>query len=288
MFRRFWREFGLNRGAYLMTLFILAVAVSVLLFFSFFYYNLYSFSRRAARGLALTVYLEPGVSPQQRQAVRKALASLPGVVEIRLVKRSQVLAELRRIFRTNPDVLEEIDLSRLPSFFEVVFRDPLRDLERARARVPAIRKLPGVLEVQYARSWLGRIYNLSQLVKRLTFLSGIFLLVSLAFLMAVNIHLTLEKQREEIEVLYLLGATPGYIARPKVLAGFLVGLGAGLLACLLFGALKTYLDRALLGLWPFVDFQWEGLPWQFLILTVGGVGFFSALVSWFSVRRYFS
>ncbi len=288
MFRRLWAELKLNRGSYLMTLFIMVSTVSVLLFFLFVYYNLYLFSQKTARSLALTVYVSPEIKTEERKLIADRLRGLPGVKQVRLVAQDEVLEELKKIFRESPEVLEELDLSRLPVFFEVVFENPLRDLGLAREKLPEIEKLPGVLRVRYAESWLGRFYNLAQLVKRLTFLSNLLLLSSLAFLMGIIIHFSLEKQREEIEILSLLGATPGYISRPKVVAGFLVGSGAALLALGLFAGLKTYLDQLLLGLWPFLDFRWVDLPEKYLISGVGGVGLFSALVSWLSVRRYFS
>ncbi len=288
MFRRLWTELWLNRGTYLMTLFILASSVTVLLFFFFLYYNIYVFSQKTARALALTVYVRPDIKGEDQKIIVDRLKALPGVREVRLVGQKEVLKELRKIFRESPEVLEELDLSRLPLFFEVVFENPLRDLELARKNFPEIERLRGVIKVQYAESWLGRFYNFAQLVKRLTMLSGFLLLSSLGFLMALVIHFSLEKQREEIEILSLLGATPGYISRPKVAAGFLVGSGAALLALGFFAGLRTYLDQLLVGLWPFLDFRWVDPPGEYLISGIGGVGLFSALVSWFSVRRYFS
>ncbi|MBX6423505.1 ABC transporter permease [Thermosulfurimonas sp. F29] len=288
MLRRLAAELKLNRGTYLMTLFILASSVAVLLFFAFLYYNIYIFSQKTARSLALTVYLKPDLNPAEEKRILRRLKALPGVREVRLVPREEVLRELKKIFRENPEILEELDLSRLPPFFEVIFENPLRDLERARGSFPEIERLPGVLKIRYAESWLGRIYHLAKLIKRLTILSGALLLASLAFLMGITIHYGLEKQKEEIEILSLLGATPGYISRPKVAVGFLVGFGAALMALGILAGLKTYLDQMLLGLWPFVDFRWKDIPLKYLILGAGGVGLFSALVSWFSVRRYFS
>jgi len=176
---------------------------------------------------------------------------LPGIENIKLIKSEQVLAKLQEIFKGTPEILEEIDLRNIPSFIEITFKNPLKDFEKAKPYLKLIEKEEGVLKVRYEEGWLGRINNFAKSIKLLTILGIGLMIVSLIFLMSITITLILERQREEIEILSLLGATPGYIAKPKVLVSIL-------------------------------------FPLKYLILGVGGIGLFCALVSWLSVRRYFS
>ncbi len=288
MFRKAWQELKRNKGSYFVSFLVINVSVTLLLFFAFIYHNLYLFSQRTAKTLALTVYLKPGLEVSTRERVLAEIRKLPGVERVRFVSSEKVLAELRKLFKDSPEIMQEIDLQALPPFVEVTFHDPLRDLERAKPHFQKLESLPGVLKVRYAESWLGRINSLARLLKFLMILGGLFLLFSMLFLMTVTITLTLERQREEIEILSLLGATPGYIARPKLFLSFIIGIFSSLLALGVVMVLKNYLERALAGLLPFYDPRLVFFAGPSLIILVGGVGLFCVLVSWFSVRRYLS
>ncbi|RUM89196.1 MAG: hypothetical protein DSZ24_01795 [Thermodesulfatator sp.] len=288
MLKKVLLEFKTHQGSYGLTFFILTFSVTLFLFFSSLYYHLYLFSREAARSLALTVYLAPDLRPQTQKRLLQKFRALPGVKEVRLVAKREVLRELQRIFREDPEILQNLDLSKLPDFLEIHFQDPLRDLPRVQPQLRKLEKEPGVLRIRYAQSWLGRLWHLSQLLRRLLYLSMALLLASLLFLVVVTVNLTLEKQREEIEILSLLGASPGYIGRPKMMVAFVLGSGAFLAAFALLHLFESYLQGALAGVIPFLNLRLSLLPTNYLILGTGGMGFFCALLSWLAVQRYFS
>ncbi|QJA05333.1 FtsX-like permease family protein [Thermosulfurimonas marina] len=288
MLKRVFLELRNHRGSYGLTFLIITFAVSLFLFFSSLYYQLYLFSHQAARSLAFTVYLAPDLPLETREEILYKFRSLSGVKEVNIVGKKQVLQELKQIFREDPEILENLDLSKLPILLEVHFGDPLRDLPRVEPRLRELEKEPGILRIRYAQSWLGRLWRLSQLLQKLLYLSVALLLTSLFFLVVVTVNLTLERQREEIEILSLLGASPGYIGRPKMVAAFLIGSGAFVAAFGLLKLLEGYLQGTFSGVIPFWELKLTLLPTVYILLGTGGTGFFCAFLSWLAVQRYFS
>ncbi|OAQ21158.1 cell division protein FtsX [Thermosulfurimonas dismutans] len=288
MFEKFLQEIKNNKSSYFVSFLVINISVTLLLFFAFIYFNLYLFSQKTAQSLAVTIYLKPDLEEKVKLSIQKKIKNLPGIENIKLIKSEQVLAKLQEIFKGTPEILEELDLQNIPSFIEITFKNPLKDFEKAKPYLKLIEKEEGVLKVRYEEGWLGRINNFAKSIKLLTILGIGLMIVSLIFLMSITITLILERQREEIEILSLLGATPGYIAKPKVLVSFFIGISSSLLSLGILLALKNYLERSLSGLLPFYKTHLILFPLKYLILGVGGIGLFCALVSWLSVRRYFS
>jgi len=288
MLRRFFQELNDNKASYFVSFLTIFVSLTILIFFAFIYLNLYMFSQKTSQNLAITIYLEPNISKEQVALLKDKIKVLPGVENIKWIPPQEITKKLQKIFKETPEVFSEIDWEKLPSFLEVTFKDPLKDFERNRPYFAKLEKEEGVLKVRYAEGWLARINSFANFVKFLTIFGMIMLTSSLIFLMTVTITLTLEKQKEEIEILSLLGATPGYIARPKILVSFFIGILASLFSLTILTILRNYLEKTLLNLLPFYKTHLLFFSAKYLILGIGGMGLFCAIVSWFSVRRYFS
>lgn len=288
MFKEVFQELKNNKGSYFILFLAINIATILLLFFTFLYLNLYLFSQKAAKSLTLTIYIKPEATEKEVVSIIKKLKNVSETKNVNWIYPEEVRQKLYKIFRNYPEIFQEIDSKSLPSFIEVSFKNPIEDFKKAKPYLKKLEKEETILKIRYAESWLGRIINFTKLIKSFVLLGSLLLIFSLAFLMAITINITLEKQRKEIEILFLLGATPSYIAKPKILVSFSMGTVSFFLALGVLFVLKSYLEKALYGLLPFYDFKLMLFPWTYIILGAGGIGLFCALVSWFSVQRYFS
>ena len=127
----------------------------------------------------------------------------------------------------------------IPWNFKVRVRSA-RDVEPL---VRTLMSMPDVDDVVYAGMVVQRVSALSRVASRIALLVFVLSIVVTSLVVYNTIHISLYSRREEISIMYLVGATRSYIATPFVLEGtFLVLMGA-LIA--VTGIVATYLPGRL-------------------------------------------
>jgi len=124
------------------------------------------------------------------------------------------------------------------------------------------RQWPDVAHVQLDSAWVRRLDAFLRLGRNaLALLDGLLA----AGLVAITFNITRMQaltHRTEIELSQLLGATPGFIRRPFLYFGALLGLGGGLTACVLVTLATWWLDRPLADLLYLYDIRFSLQPLQ--------------------------
>jgi FtsX-like permease family protein len=92
----------------------------------------------------LQVFLEDGTSEQDKAEIEKALTSDERVREATFISRAEAFERFKKIFRDEPSLIENVDVSSLPESFDVVLENPSQS-ESVRATAEA---LHGVDEVK--------------------------------------------------------------------------------------------------------------------------------------------
>lgn len=133
-------------------------------------------------------------------------------------------------------------------------------------------------ELSAGRGWIGRLSLLSQIGGIITGILGTAFAVVAGLIIATAVRIGIFARRDEIRSLKLQGATRGFIARPFLLEGAIMGLLGGVLALGM-----TYLGTAVVSRTLF-QLTWIPAMW-----TVGGVasgGLFGLLASAFALSRH--
>jgi cell division transport system permease protein len=158
------------------------------------------------------------------------------------------------------------------------------DLQQLEALQAELEALPEVAVVELDRAWIARLQAIRNVVSVLGQALLIFVLLGLFAIIGNTIRLAIENRRQEIRVQKLVGATDGYIARPFLYTGFLLGSAGGVTACLLLLMLWLLLgasSRELAALYNsgFELSSLSPLSALGLVLLGGGTGWVSALIS---------
>jgi cell division protein FtsX len=82
------------------------------------------------------VYLKLGVTPAQRQAIRRRIQSLDVVDQVFYESRAEAWARLKELYRTKPGTMAKVDPAALPESFRVRLRAPEDFKALARALCP--------------------------------------------------------------------------------------------------------------------------------------------------------
>lgn len=204
-----------------------------------------------ALSLAGTTAATPQISIFMAANAERAMAA---EIESRLKKRSDIKRfqflsreETLARMKTNPglrDVIEALPANPFPDAFVLTAADERPEaMERL---VVEFRQWPKVEHVQLDSAWVRRLDALLKLGRTAVLALGVLLSAGLIAISFSIIRMQILTHRTEIEVSRLLGATDGFIQRPFLYYGFLLGLGGGIMAWLLVGAAALWL-RAPLG-----------------------------------------
>ncbi|HHI96649.1 MAG TPA: FtsX-like permease family protein [Thermodesulfatator atlanticus] len=285
LIRRTWQEFRTAPWAYLTATLVIALGLAVFSFFGLVYFNLVHFTEQVAQELVLNVYLNPGSTKEEARAVIEELEAYPLVAKVSYLSAEEVLKDLEKLFEEK-DLLAGVSPEFLPPVLLVSFKDPFRASQHLKKLSAKIAALPGVYKVQFAKSWLVRLANLKRFLEIMSLAGLVLIGLATCFIIALVVRLSLSQRQKELEVLSLVGATPGFIQGPIVVMAALEGAVASFLALCLVYLLKFYLDGVLRDFFPTASGALLFWGRTELIILIAGVILLCVTGSYWASRRY--
>lgn len=229
----------------------------------------------------ISVFMASNADRRASAEIQSRLDKLEGVRQVHAVPREETLARLK----ANPglrDVVEALPTNPFPDAFVVSAADERPEtLERL---AEELRRWPKVEHVQLDSAWMHRLDALLKLGRTAVLLVGVLLGVGLIAISFSIIRMQVLTYRAEIEVSQLLGATDGFIQRPFLYHGLMLGLAGGVVAWLLVGAAVLWLRAPLgelAGLYnlTLVLQSLDGRDSALLLGIAAGLGWLGALIS---------
>ncbi len=219
---------------------------------------------------------------QQRRALAQVQA-LPSVRSVTIVGRADALRRLQRMYSALSSINGVLPSNPLPDSIEV----RVTDARQVREVAAALRQVDGIDDVVFGAPVVDRLVALTRAVR---IAGGVIagVLVGAALLIIVNtIRLTIAARRQEIEIMNLVGAAPGFVRAPFILEGVLQGAAAALAATAIIGAGYVLLVRQAEASLPFLPIlpPMGVLPQAAAVIWVLGVAV-GIGGSEISVRRY--
>ncbi|WP_103035248.1 cell division protein FtsX [Castellaniella caeni] len=205
-------------------------------------------ARQLAVAPELTLFLTPGTTAPQQQALIEKLRAQAGdkLADAHLLPRDQALRQLR----ADPAWAQALDAladNPLPDAIIVTLHDSDTPAQVAQSLAETWRTWPGVDHVQLDSEWVRRLESLLSFVRVGLGLLAVAVIVVVLATVFNTVRLQALTQRDEIAVARLVGATESFVRRPFLYLGALTGLAASLLALLLawlaLAPLNTLLGR---------------------------------------------
>ncbi len=263
-----------------MTISVLAIALSLPLGLHTALTNLEHLSRGLERLDSISVFLRLEADETQARRVASGISAWSGVVAVDPVSPAQGMRELATA--TGLEGLES-DQVPLPWLLEVAVGVDVATAELAE-RLLALEEVDTVV---VDLEWLRRLEAILAVLSRLVVMLAVLFGLSILFVISNNIRSEIERRREEIEVMALVGATPGYIRRPFLYAGLWMGLGGAMLGWLLVqGGLLTLAGpvRDLAGSYA-ADLALIGPSPRLVIVMLALSSFLGIAGAWIAVSR---
>jgi cell division transport system permease protein len=248
---------GSNKKISFLAMGVIALALFFMGFFFLITNNLRTAEEAWRKQQKMVVYLADQVPQTDREALEKLLASKA------FVRRHafQSAEEAYRRFQADfPSLGEVLDASKDNPFspsYELEL-EPGHEAE-AKALLTQLEKTAGVAEVQYDTAWLQKLNSFVFFLRWFGIALGVLLGFGAIIIVTNVVRIATLVHRDEIEILWLVGAPPQYIRGPFLLQGIILGLGGGVLSLLL-----------LAGVYQFFSMQVKGhfqVLWNFLTLS---------------------
>jgi cell division transport system permease protein len=244
------------------------------------------------RALEMIVYLKEGTSTESLAMLREKIESSGQFSDI--VYTSKKEATRRFLESLGHESLELMKdpkwKSPIPSSFELKLSDEIPADQRAQQLetwADRFRSFDYIEEVFYGQGWVENFSRFLAGARGL--ILGIWILSLSVGLMIVSncIRLSFLQRREEIEILELVGATPGFIRTPFLLEGIVLGILASVLSLA-----SSYLIHSLLLAWMGERMSFwlavrELMPLKgwYVLANFGAGTVFGLLGAWYCVRK---
>lgn len=230
----------------------------------------------------VSIFLNDDISSDQTQSMQADLEGNPLVQEVLFESKQQAYENARKIFATDPELLDALRPDSLPASFRVKLIDP----EQFGTIQSQYEGYPGIDEVVDQRDILQPFFLVMRQVRRGAVAVAVLQLLAAAALISNTIRLTAFARREQTGIMKLVGATNWYIRLPFMLEGIFAGfLGAVIAGSLLVASDVFLLSRIKrqIGFFPFIT-TGEVAAVIPLLVVVGVL--VAALASFFSLRRF--
>lgn len=240
----------------------------------------------------LTVYLDKSLDDSLAEATIKKIAALDKVEDVNYLSRQDSLVEFRSWsgFSSALDMLEENPLPAVAIVTPVMNPDDKQLMTNLR---DAVAQIAGVDEVRMDDSWFARLSTLTSLVGQIALVIGTLMIVALLLVIGNSVRLNIFSRRDTINVMKLIGATDGFIMRPFLNWGLVLGL-IGAIFALIFSALLVWKLSAVVTQAATVfgtTFAISGLGFDesiILILVSMTIGWFAAWLTTMQHLRQFT
>lgn len=230
--------------AALMTLIVLALALSLPALFLVFTDNLTKLTADWQRGGHISLYLKASMTAADIDAFREKLRLAKGVGDIRYKSAEQGLDEFTKL-EGMEDIMRYLPENPLPAVLEITPALTVDSPARLDALYHELTTNPEVEQAKLDMDWVNRLHALSAFLKKLAHALMLLLALAVVLIISNTLRLAIHNRQEEIRVLKLVGAADAYITRPFLYQGIVYGVGSALLALFLVNIFMLSLQIAL-------------------------------------------
>ena len=196
----------------------------------------------------VSVFLRDDITRGEEDDLRTQITGFKEVDSVEYVSKGEAFEEYKEIYRTRPELWENLPVDSLPASFRIKLFDA-DDAEEVAARVEGA---PGVGEVRFGGEIIKRLLQVNSLLRTITFVMSMVLMIAAAALIANAIRLAIYARREEIGIMKLVGATNWFIRIPFMLEGIFAALVGAVVSGVIVVGGNTLLFSRMADAFPFL------------------------------------
>lgn len=217
----------------LMTIIAIGVALSIPLGFQGVIKNIQGFADQLTYQGTLTVYFDPKTPEPEIFGIKAKLSTqYPAVISTEYISADKALNEFKAQAQLD-DILALLPNNPLNPML-VANIDPEKTTKADAEQLKrAFAAFPGVKSVDLDYEWVQKLQGFIQLGRIIATCLGLIVGLGVIVIIANMIRLSLEKHRDELEVLNIIGATRAFIRRPFLYRGLFYGICGAVIAAVI-------------------------------------------------------
>lgn len=189
----------------------------------------------------LVVYLEDEMSGREQKKFEKILTRHPQVEAVTYVSRDVAWQNFQGMLMVDPEFLQSLNFNPLPASYNLRFKPSPNQIEIIRGFAKILQKQDNVESVEYGEKWISRFETFMVMLRIFLIALGGMIFLGLALVVSNATKISVYSRKDEVELVLLIGASPGFIKRPFQLEGVVLGLIGGLFTIGVIKSMHFYL-----------------------------------------------
>jgi len=210
-------------------IFIVSLSLYVLGFSRYLTSNINNLLTSWEGQLEVRLVLKDSVTADEIKKAVSALGKEAQVEDARVISPKEAMEFLERLSPSLKTLSFRESENPLPYSISLTLKKPV-DVVKVRSLIENAKRIPHVEEAIFDWEWMEKLKTYSRFLAFLGWLLFAALGVASLFTVTAITRILALSRKEEIAVLYSLGATPGSIRGPFVTNGILIGLLSSILA----------------------------------------------------------
>ena len=277
-----------NKQLFFASVGTITIALSILGLFLFVYINLNSILSFWNNQVQLIVYLDDNIPSRHKKKIEETISSHSEVESFSYVSREQAWKDFQTMFSDKSAFLKGMGFNPLPASYNLKIKPSLNRLDYIQGLADQLGQQAGVESVEYGEEWIRRFEAFIILMRVFLFALGGLLSMGAILIISNTVKLSILSRKDEIELMLLIGGTPGFIKLPFILEGMFHGLVGALVSLGLMKGVHFYLISQLPA--TFESFG-KSLNFQFLSFSLVAIIISTSIVvgwlgSIFSLRQF--
>ena len=267
-----------NKQLFFASVGTITTALSILGLFLFVYINLNSILSFWNDQVQLIVYLDDEIPNGEKKRLEKLFSSSPGVDSFDFVSREKAWKNFQSMFSEKSSFLKGMGFNPLPASYNLMIKPSPERLKHIQSLAKKLNQQDVVESVEYGEEWIIRFETFMILMRIFLLALGALLCLGAILIISNTVKLSVLSRKNEIELMLLTGATPGFIKFPFFLEGIFHGVLGALVSLTLMKGLHLYSVSQFQGS---IETFGRGMDFQFIPLSfIAIIMLASILVGW--------
>lgn len=243
-FKEGFKDLIRNKSINIFAIFIVALSFTIFGFSRYITSNIKNITSNWLSHMEVRVVLKNELNLNEIQKIIESINRLAIVEETKIVSPEEALKLIEKISPTLKSYSFLENENPLPYSISIKLKKGIKE-DEIKNSFEILKKVDGIEEVAFDFEWLNKIKKYSNF---LTVLSGIFFilfgLTSLFTISSITRIIALSR-KDEISILYSLGATPASIRGPFITEGILIGFLSSMISIFILFLIHLVLQRML-------------------------------------------
>lgn len=188
----------------------------------------------------IRAFIADGTPPEAAAAAFGDVQAFPEVASATLVTPAQALERARRELGEFSDVF---DAAILPASIDIRLKPGFRDPDDVRSVAARVKTYDFIEDVRFGEEWVEKLHEIRNLATLAGMALGVTFAIVAIIIIGSTIRMAVLARSREIAIMRLVGATDGFVRRPFLIEGALMGAMGGVLALLLTWATNEVIGR---------------------------------------------